>query len=263
VLELGRPFAPASLWLVEPVARNPYLSGITAGRLFAETARHGRPPAYSVAELTAATPAVRQSADRVLASAEQLRPAKPGNDAVAPRGCRPVAAEAGAGHEAALAPGVGLRRPAASGLPPIPPPRFPSAPPPTGSPHSAHADARQVRRGLGQPGPMEPRSRLRKRLEPAPLRLCDCARARRCRLDRLERRRVLDGLLACRRHWLWIWSRSLSLTLGLALRRLGIDWNSLLDAPQPLLLVVLAATWNQISYSFLFFLAGLQSIPPS
>ncbi len=34
-------------------------------------------------------------------------------------------------------------------------------------------------------------------------------------------------------------------------------------ALQALLLVVIAATWNQISYNFIFFLAGLQSIPKS
>jgi len=39
--------------------------------------------------------------------------------------------------------------------------------------------------------------------------------------------------------------------------------SEILDAPQAMLLVVLAATWKQISYNFLFFLAGLQSIPPS
>src|SRR5213075_1366387 len=49
--------------------------------------------------------------------------------------------------------------------------------------------------------------------------------------------------------------------VAVALRRLGIDWNYLLDAPQAMLLVVVAATWKQISYNFLFFLAGLQSIP--
>jgi len=43
----------------------------------------------------------------------------------------------------------------------------------------------------------------------------------------------------------------------------GIDWNPLLDGRQAMALVVLAATWKQISYNFLFFLAGLQAIPKS
>ncbi|ACL56267.1 sn-glycerol-3-phosphate ABC transporter permease UgpA [Methylobacterium nodulans] len=47
------------------------------------------------------------------------------------------------------------------------------------------------------------------------------------------------------------------------LRDLGIAWNPLLDGNDALVLVVLAAAWKQISYNFLFFLAGLQAIPRS
>ncbi|WP_341703960.1 sn-glycerol-3-phosphate ABC transporter permease UgpA [Ferrovibrio sp.] len=43
----------------------------------------------------------------------------------------------------------------------------------------------------------------------------------------------------------------------------GIDWNFLLNSGQAMTVVVLAATWKQISYNFLFFLAGLQAIPKS
>lgn len=43
----------------------------------------------------------------------------------------------------------------------------------------------------------------------------------------------------------------------------GIEWNHQLDGNQALWLVIFAACWNQISYNFLFFLAGLQSIPKS
>ncbi|HEX6319251.1 MAG TPA: sn-glycerol-3-phosphate ABC transporter permease UgpA [Burkholderiales bacterium] len=43
----------------------------------------------------------------------------------------------------------------------------------------------------------------------------------------------------------------------------GVNWNWLLDGDQAMLLVVMAAVWNQISYNFVFFLAGLQSIPRS
>jgi sn-glycerol 3-phosphate transport system permease protein len=55
-------------------------------------------------------------------------------------------------------------------------------------------------------------------------------------------------------------------TLGVLthlLRAMGVDWNYLLNPTHALILVVLAATWKQISYNFLFFLAGLQSIPRS
>ncbi len=55
-------------------------------------------------------------------------------------------------------------------------------------------------------------------------------------------------------------------SLGLASRWLmawGVDWNPTLNGTHAMILVVMAATWKQISYNFLFFLAGLQSIPQS
>lgn len=48
-----------------------------------------------------------------------------------------------------------------------------------------------------------------------------------------------------------------------ALRGLGMDWNHSLNGNQAMGLVIVAAAWNQISYNFLFFLAGLQAIPKS
>ena len=47
------------------------------------------------------------------------------------------------------------------------------------------------------------------------------------------------------------------------LRNLGVDWNPLLDGNHAMILVIMAATWKQISYNFLFFLAGLAAIPKS
>ena len=44
---------------------------------------------------------------------------------------------------------------------------------------------------------------------------------------------------------------------------IGYEFNFVINGGQALFLVILAATWNQISYNFLFFLAGLQSIPRS
>ena len=44
---------------------------------------------------------------------------------------------------------------------------------------------------------------------------------------------------------------------------MGYEWNHLLNANHAMALIVLAAVWKQISYNFLFFLAGLQSIPYS
>ena len=48
-----------------------------------------------------------------------------------------------------------------------------------------------------------------------------------------------------------------------ALRGLGMDWNHSLNGNQAMALVIFAAAWKQISYNFLFFLAGLQAIPKS
>lgn len=45
------------------------------------------------------------------------------------------------------------------------------------------------------------------------------------------------------------------------LKALGITWNHFLDGRQALLLVILAATWKQVSYNLLFFYAGLRAIP--
>ncbi|MFZ6675968.1 sn-glycerol-3-phosphate ABC transporter permease UgpA [Undibacterium sp. Xuan67W] len=63
-----------------------------------------------------------------------------------------------------------------------------------------------------------------------------------------------------------LWMFLLNPTLGIlahALRNFGIEWDSLLNGQHAMILVVLAAVWKQISYNFLFFLAGLQSIPKS
>lgn len=62
--------------------------------------------------------------------------------------------------------------------------------------------------------------------------------------------------------WVFMFAPSVGVvSYGLGL--LGTEWNHLLDGRQAMILVVLAAVWNQISYNFLFFLAGLQSIPKS
>ncbi|MDE2577617.1 MAG: sn-glycerol-3-phosphate ABC transporter permease UgpA [Hyphomicrobiales bacterium] len=62
--------------------------------------------------------------------------------------------------------------------------------------------------------------------------------------------------------WLFLFQPGLGLAAR-QLQRLGVDWNPLLNGAQAMTLVTLAAAWKQISYNFLFFLAGLQSIPKS
>lgn len=62
--------------------------------------------------------------------------------------------------------------------------------------------------------------------------------------------------------WIFMLHPSLGV-LARYLRAAGIDWNPLLDGNQAAALIILAAAWKQISYNFLFFLAGLQAIPKS
>lgn len=62
--------------------------------------------------------------------------------------------------------------------------------------------------------------------------------------------------------WIFMFDPSLGM-LARGLQSLGIPWNPRLNGNHAMLLVILAATWKQISYNFLFFLAGLQSIPKS
>ncbi|HEV7576864.1 MAG TPA: sn-glycerol-3-phosphate ABC transporter permease UgpA [Caldimonas sp.] len=62
--------------------------------------------------------------------------------------------------------------------------------------------------------------------------------------------------------WLFMFSPSIGI-VAYALRELGVDWNHLLNGRQAMALIVMAAVWKQLSYNFLFFVAGLQSIPKS
>jgi len=62
--------------------------------------------------------------------------------------------------------------------------------------------------------------------------------------------------------WLFMFSPTNGI-LALTLKSLGYDWNHVLKGGQAMVLVVIAASWKQIAYNFLFFLAGLQMIPKS
>jgi sn-glycerol 3-phosphate transport system permease protein len=62
--------------------------------------------------------------------------------------------------------------------------------------------------------------------------------------------------------WLFMFSPSIGI-VSYALREAGFAWDSLLNSNHAMALIVMAAVWKQISYNFLFFLAGLQSIPKS
>jgi sn-glycerol 3-phosphate transport system permease protein len=89
--------------------------------------------------------------------------------------------------------------------------------------------------------------------------------------------RVLRGALAYKTLLIWpyavapaiagvLWAFMFAPSIGIityVLKGMGVDWNWIINDNQALTLVVIASVWKQISYNFLFFLAGLQSIPRS
>ena len=62
--------------------------------------------------------------------------------------------------------------------------------------------------------------------------------------------------------WLFMFAPSVGV-VSWWLQAMGLEWNHLLNGTHAMTLVIMAAVWKQISYNFLFFLAGLQSIPKS
>ena len=68
---------------------------------------------------------------------------------------------------------------------------------------------------------------------------------------------VVAGVL-----WVFMFSSPMGV-ISFALQSVGIEWNHLLNSTHAMTLIVVAAVWKQLSYNFLFFLAGLQSIPKS
>lgn len=66
---------------------------------------------------------------------------------------------------------------------------------------------------------------------------------------------VVAGVL-----WYFLFNPTVGV-MALFLRRLGVAWNPALNGGQAMTLVIIAAAWREVSYNFLFFLAGLQAIP--
>jgi sn-glycerol 3-phosphate transport system permease protein len=89
--------------------------------------------------------------------------------------------------------------------------------------------------------------------------------------------RVVRGAVAYKTLLIWpyavapavagvLWAFLFAPSVGIvtyALRKIGYEWNWVLQDDQAMTLVVISSVWKQISYNFLFFLAGLQSIPRS
>ncbi|TDP63370.1 sn-glycerol-3-phosphate ABC transporter permease UgpA [Roseateles toxinivorans] len=62
--------------------------------------------------------------------------------------------------------------------------------------------------------------------------------------------------------WLFMFASPMGV-VAYALQFFGMEWNHMLNGDHAMALIVMAAVWKQISYNFLFFLAGLQSVPKS
>src|SRR5882757_2192448 len=63
--------------------------------------------------------------------------------------------------------------------------------------------------------------------------------------------------------WVFMFSPSIGVVAYGLSKFFGFEWNHLLNSTHAMSLIVAAAVWKQISYNFLFFVAGLQSIPKS
>ncbi|MCK4862418.1 MAG: sn-glycerol-3-phosphate ABC transporter permease UgpA [Rhodobacteraceae bacterium] len=89
--------------------------------------------------------------------------------------------------------------------------------------------------------------------------------------------RIIKGVYVYRTLLIWpyavapvvagaLWVFMFDPTLGIfayALNTIGYDWNHKLNGGEAMTLVILASTWKQIAYNFLFFVAAIQSIPRS
>ncbi len=63
--------------------------------------------------------------------------------------------------------------------------------------------------------------------------------------------------------WLFLLHPSYGV-VALGIKRwLGINWNPVLNGADAMAMITMAAAWKQISYNFVFFVAGLQAIPKS
>ncbi len=60
--------------------------------------------------------------------------------------------------------------------------------------------------------------------------------------------------------WYFLFNPTVGM-ISFFLKAIGVDWNFTLNGGQAMLLVIIAAAWREMSYNFLFFLAGLQTIP--
>lgn len=69
---------------------------------------------------------------------------------------------------------------------------------------------------------------------------------------------AISGIL-----WLFLLHPSYGVVAIAIKRWLGLDWNPVLEGKDALFMVIMASAWKQISYNFVFFIAGMQAIPGS
>jgi len=68
---------------------------------------------------------------------------------------------------------------------------------------------------------------------------------------------VIAGVL-----WSFLFNPAIGV-LSHLLDKMGYQWDYLIHGRQALILVILSAAWQQFSYNFIFFFAGLQAVPKS
>jgi len=69
---------------------------------------------------------------------------------------------------------------------------------------------------------------------------------------------AISGIL-----WLFLLHPSFGVVAIFIKDVLGIDWNPLLESSHAMMMIVMASAWKNVSYNFVFFLAGLQAVPHS
>jgi sn-glycerol 3-phosphate transport system permease protein len=69
---------------------------------------------------------------------------------------------------------------------------------------------------------------------------------------------AISGIL-----WLFLLHPSFGVLAYFLQNKMGIDWNPVLSGTDALIMVILASAWKEISYNFVFFMAGLQAVPHS
>jgi sn-glycerol 3-phosphate transport system permease protein len=69
---------------------------------------------------------------------------------------------------------------------------------------------------------------------------------------------AISGIL-----WLFLLHPSFGVVAIAVKKYLGVDWNPVLRGTDAMVMVILASAWKQVSYNFVFFMAGMQAIPKS